>query len=173
MANSHKCQICSKREATCHIIDIVDGESRGLHLCDDCFREKAEKAKGQSSTIKMTSLLAELVESSAKQIAQMLKLTCPRCGMSYLDFHNQRRLGCPNDYEVFGGPMSELLEKIHGETRHLGKVPVGADGRPAHQAELRRLRQSLRRAVEQEHYEQAALLRDRIRQMEEARGGTQ
>jgi protein arginine kinase activator len=93
--------------------------------------------------------------------------------MSYVDFQTHRRLGCPNDYEAFGGPRSDLLEKIHGETRHSGKVPVGADGRAARQAELRRLRQALRRAVEQEHYEQAALLRDRIRQMEEARGRTE
>jgi protein arginine kinase activator len=167
MADGYKCQICGKRDATWHITDIVKGESRELHLCDDCA---TEKAKGKSS---MTKFLAELVESSAKQIAQMSKLVCPRCGMTYLDFQTQQRLGCPNDYEAFHGPMNELLEKTHGETRHLGKVPVGADGRPAHQAELRRLRQALRRAVEQEHYEQAALLRDRIRQMEEARGGTQ
>jgi protein arginine kinase activator len=173
MADGYKCQVCSKREATWHITDIVNGESRELHLCDDCARMKAEKAKGQSSMLKMTDFLAELVESSAKQIAQISKLVCPHCGMSYLDFHNQQRLGCPNDYEAFGEPMSELLTKIHGETRHLGKVPAGADGRAARQAELRRLRQALRRAVEQEHYEQAALLRDRIQQMEEARGGTQ
>jgi protein arginine kinase activator len=167
MANGHKCQICGKREATWLIVNVVSGEAPELRLCDECA---TQKAKGQTS---MTKFLAALVESSAKQIAQMSKLVCRRCGMSYLDFQTQQRLGCPDDYEAFGGPMNELLEKIHGETRHLGKVPVGADGRPAHQAELRRLRQSLRRAVEQEHYEQAALLRDRIRQMEEARGGTQ
>jgi protein arginine kinase activator len=167
MANGHKCQICGKREATWLIIDVVSGGTPELRLCDDCA---TEKAKGKTS---MTKFLAALVESSAKLIAQMSKLVCPRCGMSYRDFQTQQRLGCPNDYEAFRGPMNELLAKTHGETRHLGKVPVGADGRAARQAELRRLRQALRRAVEQEHYEQAVLLRDRIRQMEEARGGTQ
>jgi len=161
------CQICNKNTATWHITDIVNGESRELHLCDECAREKAK------SGASMTNFLADLVKSSTKQIGKMSKLVCPRCGASYLDFHTQRRLGCPHDYEAFGESMMSLLEKIHGDTRHMGKVPVGADGRAARQAELRRLRQALRRAVENEHYEEAALLRDRIRQTEEARGGVE
>lgn len=160
------CQLCNKKPATWHITDVVGGEPRELHLCDDCAKEKA---KGQS----MASFLDDLVKSSAKQIAQMSKLVCPRCGTSYLDFHTQRRLGCPHDYEAFGEAMMTLLEKVHRETSHVGKVPVGSDGRAARQAELRRLRQALRRAVEQEHYEEAALLRDRIQELEGARGGTQ
>ena len=166
MEQRRMCQICHKREATWHITDIVNGESRELHICDDCAREKAKEPTS------LTNFLADLVKSSAKQIAQMSKLVCPRCGASYLDFHTQRRLGCPHDYEAFGDSMTALLERVHGETRHLGKVPAGADGRAARQAELRRLRQALRRAVEQEHYEQAALLRDRIEQMEGTRGAS-
>lgn len=160
------CQLCNKKPATWHITDIVNGQTRELHLCEDCAKEKA---KGQS----MAGFLEDLLKSSAKQIARMSRLVCPHCGASYLDFHTQRRLGCPYDYEAFGQPMMALLEKIHGATSHVGKVPMGTDGRAARQAELRRLRQALRRAVEQEHYEEAALLRDRIRQLEEARRGPQ
>ena len=167
MQQGRLCQICHKKEATWHITDIVNGESRELHICDDCAREKATEPTS------LTTFLADLVKSSAKQIAQMSKLVCAHCGASYLDFHTNRRLGCPYDYEAFGESMTALLEKIHGATRHLGKVPAGADGRAVRQAELRRLHQALRRAVEQEHYEQAALLRDRIQQMEGARGGAQ
>ena len=167
MQQSRMCQLCHKKEATWHITDIVNGESRELHICEECAQEKSKAPKS------VATFLAELVKSSAKQIGQMAKLLCPRCGSSYLDFHTNRRLGCPYDYQAFGESMKALLEKIHGETRHLGKVPAGADGRAARQAELRRLHQTLRRAVDQEHYEEAALLRDRIQQMEGARGGAQ
>jgi protein arginine kinase activator len=161
MQQARLCQICLKKEAAYHFIEIVDGEPRDINFCEDCAREQV---KGQPS---LPNFLATLIKKSAKRVAKMSKLVCPRCGASYLDFQEHRRLGCAQDYEAFGESMMELLEKIHGETRHLGKVPAGADGRAARQAELRRLRQALRRAVEQEHYEQAALLRDRIQQMEE------
>jgi len=158
------CQVCKKKPAAWHITDIVDGHPRDLHLCDDCAREKAE---GQVS---ISDFLNSLVKGSAKQVAKMSRLVCSRCGMSYLDFHTQRRLGCPYDYEAFGESMTELLQKIHGETRHVGKVPCGEPGQAARQAELRRLRQALRRAIDQERYEEAARLRDHITKLEMFRG---
>ena len=159
-----QCQICNKNEATWHITDIVGGERRELHLCDECARAKA---KGQ---VTVTDFLTGLVKNSARQIAEMARLVCPHCQASFMDFHSQRRLGCPHDYEVFGDSMTDLLKKIHGATHHLGKVPRGADSQVARRAELRRLHQALRRAVDQEHYEQAALLRDRIQHMEDRPG---
>jgi protein arginine kinase activator len=85
-----------------------------------------------------------------------------------MEFKAGGRLGCPHDYEVFQEALLPLLERIHRSCRHVGKVAPHAQAHAVHQAELRDLRQQLRRAVEAENYEEAGRLRDRIREKETA-----
>jgi protein arginine kinase activator len=85
-----------------------------------------------------------------------------------MEFKAAGRCGCPNDYDVFREPLLPLLERIHRGSKHVGKVPPHALKHAAVQIELRDLRRQLRTAVEQEAYEEAARLRDRIRQKEQA-----
>ena len=85
-----------------------------------------------------------------------------------MEFKNAGRFGCPHDYDVFREPLLPLLERIHRGSKHVGKVPANALRLAALQTELRELRQQLRSAVEQEAYEEAARLRDVIRQKEKA-----
>jgi protein arginine kinase activator len=60
-----------------------------------------------------------------------------------------------------------ILQRIHRATRHAGKVPRrGVDLPHGPATNLLDLRQQFRRAVETEDYEQAAALRDLIRQKE-------
>jgi protein arginine kinase activator len=106
---------------------------------------------------------------------ELARLNCPTCGLKYMEFRADGRLGCPADYELFRAGLLPILQRIHRATCHVGKVPRrrAADpppGPPAPGAgragELLALRQQLRRAVETEHYERAAQLRDLIRQKE-------
>jgi protein arginine kinase activator len=85
-----------------------------------------------------------------------------------MEFKAAGRCGCPRDYDVFRAPLLPLLERIHRGVKHVGKVPLHAVQHAALQTELRDLRQQLRTAVEQESYEEAARLRDLIRQKEPA-----
>jgi len=85
-----------------------------------------------------------------------------------VDFRNTGRLGCPHDYEEFREELSPLLENIHGETRHCGKVPRRLPQSKQTQSELLQLRKQLLQAVNKEAYEEAARLRDRIRRLEES-----
>ena len=59
------------------------------------------------------------------------KQVCPVCQITFLEFRNSGRLGCPYDYEVFRDELMPLLENIHDETRHSGKVPKRARGTPS------------------------------------------
>ena len=82
-----------------------------------------------------------------------------------MEFRSDGRLGCPADYEVFRAGLLPILQRIHRATRHVGKVPrrLAPENRAA---EVLKLRQQLRRAVDAENYELAAQLRDLIRQKE-------
>ena len=56
-----------------------------------------------------------------------------------------------------------LLENIHDETRHSGKVPARAPRNSQQQTDLIQLRNELKRAVAAEDYEAAARIRDQIK----------
>jgi protein arginine kinase activator len=99
-------------------------------------------------------------------VGKEANLTCPDCGITYAEFRNQGRLGCPHDYEVFAEPLAEVLEKVHGATEHLGKLPHRAGADLTEQRQLMQLRRQLQEAVENEKYEEAARLRDLIKNKE-------
>ena len=64
-----------------------------------------------------------------------------------------------------------LLENIHDETRHSGKVPRRAPRNSQQQTTLIQLRNELKRAVAAEDYETAARVRDKIKSIEHEQQG--
>jgi protein arginine kinase activator len=92
---------------------------------------------------------------------------CDTCGTKFVEFRNTGRLGCPHDYDAFRDELLPLLENIHGDIKHAGKSPRRLPAAKAHQQELAQLRRKLSQAVTAEAYEEAARLRDRIRELEE------
>jgi protein arginine kinase activator len=158
-----KCQSCNK-PATVHLTDIVNGKKREVHLCQGCA-EKQQILKQQE--LNLSAILQTVIGQHIGQPTDELsRLACPSCGVKYMEFKAEGRLGCPHDYAVFRDPLLPLLEKIHRATRHKGKVPPNAARHAARQAELMELRQKLRRAVDAEAYEEAARLRDQIKTKE-------
>lgn len=84
-------------------------------------------------------------------------LSCPDCGWTLRDLRQTSRLGCPNDYEVFADYVGEMLERLHGHEQHV-------DWREDNL--LDQLNAELDTAVNQEDYESAARIRDRIQELE-------
>lgn len=157
-----KCKYCAN-PATVHLTPI-QGEGAGgtLHLCAGCA-EKHELGKGQELNLSM--ILQALIGAHVGAWSDELsRLQCPACGMKYMDFRAEGRLGCPHEYSVFRKGLLPLLERIHRAEQHQGKRPrrhpVGADAA----WEVIQLRRQLGEAITAESYERAALLRDQIRQ---------
>ena len=88
--------------------------------------------------------------------------TCPACGFTTADFKKTGRLGCPQCYESFAGELKSLLRAVHRSSQHVGKVPSKESIRVQLTAEIAGLQKSLDRAIYDEHYEEAAQLRDKI-----------
>ncbi len=160
-----KCHDCGKKKATVHLTDIVDGFKNELHLCPDC----AEKRQlMQKQEVNLPAILETLIGQHLGQLTdELARLTCPACGIKYMEFRAEGRLGCPNDYEAFRAGLQPLLERIHrGTVRHVGKTPRRGTRLGPALAELIDLRRKLHEAVEAEEYEKAARLRDLLRQKE-------
>jgi protein arginine kinase activator len=158
-----KCGRCSK-PAVLHITEIRHGDVQALHLCESCAKEylKHSEAGGPAETATEEGKEAEVAEGSDAADQQ----TCPNCGITFKEFRSQGRLGCPHDYVAFQEELLPLLENIHGETQHVGKVPKRAPRASQHQYQLIRLRNRLKAAVDEEMYEEAARLRDEIGTLE-------
>jgi len=156
------CQRCKKQPATVHLTEILQNEKRERHLCEDCAREEGVAVKAQINLQDILSGMLEAHHTAGKEA----NLACPDCGITYAEFRDQGRLGCPNDYEVFAEPLKEILEKVHGAAEHTGKLPRRAGADLTTQRQLMQLRRQLQAAVEGEKYEEAARLRDLIREKE-------
>jgi protein arginine kinase activator len=158
-----KCQQCNKA-ATFFITEILTEEQfEDHHLCEECASKYLgeESAKGNGVKSGFTAVAEESDELSA-----LNQRECPSCGIKFVEFRNTGRLGCPHDYDEFREELTTLLENIHGETRHCGKTPRRLPQARQTQSELVQLRKQLHQAVTREAYEEAAQLRDRIRQLE-------
>jgi protein arginine kinase activator len=159
-----KCQSCESA-ATVHLTDIINGCKKELHLCQACA-EQQQLIKKQE--LNLPAILQTLIGHHIGQLTdELARLACPLCGIKYMEFRAEGRLGCPNDYLVFRAGLAPLLERIHRAGKHVGKVPRHQPS-AARQTELVELRQKLRLAVESESYEEAAGLRDLIRKKEAA-----
>ncbi len=168
-----KCQKCAK-PATFHITDIERGKPREYHFCDEHARQHLTPAEEPSEPASaMGELAKKLAVSSGvtREPSPADKQVCPNCNITFLEFRNSGRLGCPYDYEVFRDELMPLLENIHDETRHSGKVPRRAPRNSQQQTTLIQLRNDLKRAVAAEDYESAARVRDKIRSIEHEQQG--
>jgi protein arginine kinase activator len=158
-----KCQFCSKA-ATVHLTTIENKQKKELHLCQACAEEH-QVVKHQQ--LNLPAILQTLIGQHVGQWTDELsRLTCPACGVKYMEFRREGRLGCPHDYDVFRAGLEPLLQRIHRADRHKGKRPRRLEDRRARAAELTELRQRLRAAIDREAYEDAARIRDLLRQKE-------
>lgn len=162
-----KCSRCSK-PATLHITEIRHGTVQAVHLCESCAQEYLSSSSLNEVADPADQLAAQLGQLDEGELREYDDLVCPNCGLTFREFRQQGRLGCPHDYVAFEEELMPLLENIHGETQHVGKFPKRAPHESQRQYELIRLRNQLRSAVEDEQYEEAARLRDEIQTLESA-----
>jgi protein arginine kinase activator len=153
-----KCQKCTKA-ATMHITEVLtEDQFEELHLCEDCAQHFLFAPGKNGVKVDGGDDSDELLSS---------KSTCSVCGIKFVEFRNSGRLGCPHDYADFREELLPLLENVHGETKHVGKTPRRLPTTRKVSNELLQLRKLLSQAVTKEAYEEAARIRDRIRQLEE------
>lgn len=159
-----RCQRCPK-QASLHITEIEGGEYEEYHFCEDCAQKYLYEPQAKVAEAKAGAATAT---AEAEEMSELNQRVCPECGMKFKEFRTQGRLGCAHDYISFREELMPLLENIHGEVRHRGKSPRRRPKDKERRAELATLRKDLKKAVDQEDYEAAARLRDRIKTLEEA-----
>jgi protein arginine kinase activator len=132
-------------------------------MCEDCAQKYLYETQAKEIVGK-----GEGVGAQEEEIAALNSRTCPHCGLKFQEFRNSGRLGCPFDYDIFHNELTPLLENIHGDVEHKGKMPRRQPRSGPVRTELAQMRKQLQQAVNREDYEEAAKLRDQIKHMEQA-----
>lgn len=170
------CEKCQKREATIMVTEIMNGRKREMRLCSQCA---AQLRTGMGEEFSLSRLLSGILggylQADEPNQIDAEKITCPGCGMTYGEFVRDSQFGCADCYNTFGLLIEQNLKRIQISSRHTGKKPkyqkhgvsfeetVEQIQKEENRTEqLRLLQARLQEALQEEEYEQAALLRDEI-----------
>lgn len=157
------CNICGTQEATIHLTEIINSQMIEIHLCENCAQEKGTDFKTHFSLGDILAGISETDKGQGPQTKDAVK--CSGCGMTYEDFSKSGRLGCANCYQVFSLLLTPLIKRVQRSMHHIGKKPsrVPREIRATH--DLRLLQDQLNKYIESEKFEEAAKVRDEIRQI--------
>jgi protein arginine kinase activator len=166
------CQRCQERQASVQVIKMMGNEKTSIFLCESCAKEKGDLMNQLTTQpFDFHNLLSGLLNMesppSGLTPAHPMPLRCESCNMSYTQFTQYGRFGCPNCYENFANRLEPLLRRIQNNTQHTGKVPRKSGEKIRRQRELERLRKEMQQVIQQEQFEQAAAIRDQIRALEQ------
>lgn len=167
-----RCDRCQERQATVHMTDISEMEIQDeTHLCSECAESEGLQYNVEldlSDLIPDELNIDELDEIQERE-EEISGLECPKCGMTFEEFQETRRLGCPDDYEIFSPGLDPILEQIHDRLEHTGKVPSGVTETIELEHRIQQKQHELQTAVNEEEFEKAADLRDEIDELKEKR----
>ena len=168
------CQNCMQRESVVHLTKIVNGQTTQTHLCQEC----AQKIQGFSFAIypgMVPDFLQALFGHDPINNEQGLEVTlqekCSGCDRTFIQIQQAGRMGCGKCYDKFQSQMELLLRRIHGGVNHVGKVPERSGAAIKNRKSIVELKNKLHELVNKEEFEEAAVIRDRIRELESNGGG--
>ncbi|MEM7014823.1 MAG: UvrB/UvrC motif-containing protein [Verrucomicrobiota bacterium] len=173
-----ECDVCKKDNASVFLTQVVEGKVQKVNLCEEC-------AKSKGVTDPTGFNLADLLKGMGKESVQEKSsrgATCTNCGFSHGDFKKTGRMGCSDCYDVFEDELEGLLKAMHKGLQHAGKRPGGftpdfaeefdfdeiqADSEePDPRNRIAALQEQLATSIEDENYEEAARIRDELREIE-------
>lgn len=164
------CTNCNLREASFHYKQIIGGKKNEQHLCGVCAHELGYL--GQSESIfDIGPILNDFISMPLSHSATKSVSGCQFCGTTYDVFRRTGLLGCDKCYEAFGSIIESTLSQIQPATVHKGTLSGSAGEKIRKENELGSLKDELKKAIIEERYEDAAVIRDKIKNMEEKENG--
>ncbi|MDR1734031.1 MAG: UvrB/UvrC motif-containing protein [Oscillospiraceae bacterium] len=170
------CEQCGKREATTFLSQRINDDVTEKHLCAQCAAEAGLNLI--PGGISLADLFGSVLATGT--VPPPKSKTCPQCGATMSAISKVGKVGCAECYRTFREELLPSLQRMHGTVRYMGKAPCGAPagatpleaptglnaplGAPSPASEKR---EALKQAIAEERYEDAAMLRDEIRKLEE------
>jgi len=173
-----KCERCKHNDATIHLSEIVKDVKSEIHLCEHCSRDVGLNTRGSNFSLSLPEMLTflnvdELSDHGDKNI-------CARCGCTLLEYKREGKLGCPDCYICLEDEIEAVVADYYAEKNYRGKKPFYNDltaetlrlnnVKIKDKINIDELLAQLEHAVSEEKYEEAAVLRDKIRDFNRSGG---
>lgn len=159
------CEKCGKYAATTHIKTVIDGVVYEKNLCSDCAKSEG---MGDFTSGSLSDILASVFGESAPNLNTSSLKKCECCGSTFSDISKSGKVGCPNCYKVFKNELLPYLKRVHGSIEHVGKIPDKHIENVSENSEnAEDLKKQLKELIKQENYEQAAIVRDKIKSLQD------
>lgn len=155
------CSECKINQATVHITKIVNGVKKEIHLCGECAKKL--ESLGGFKFVNESDFLIPMFNLSGEEVKSRGKI-CSECGTSLSDFNKSGYLGCAKCYSEFADYLHPVIKRVQRGSKHVGKIPSG-NAELSVAREYDRLSAELNRAIEEERYEDAAAIRDKLRKI--------
>lgn len=159
------CQKCQTNLATIRYAEVVDGHVTEQQLCPACV---SVLEGGASSGFELADVQHSR-RAPAPRVAgenERNQQACGVCGMPLTSIVAHHRVGCPSCYTNFEPQIAPLLLAEHRSGFHKGKTARALTTRDRLRTDLYSKKALLRSIVKAENYEEAARLRDEIRQLQ-------
>ncbi len=178
------CDNCGKKEANVRYSENINGKKKTLNLCEECSKKLGINEIDFSMPINFSSFFGEFMEDFGNKefitplINSVKTLKCEDCGYTFDDIVNEGRLGCGNCYEVFEDKLDPIIKNIQGSNTHVGRIGKIIDQKiekkvnnntkdnkkeKEKEDKIFELEDSLRNAIKEERYEDAAKIRDELK----------
>lgn len=186
------CQSCGKHEATTHVKTIVNGVVTERDLCTECAQKEGvanwnpfqSLGSFENPFFSLSNLFGSFLGSSLPETITR----CPVCGSSFRDISQSGKVGCSECYNLFYDQLLPSIQRLHGSPSHTGKNPTGQamqvmphseltvsehKGPSERELKIAQYQQELQDAIAKQDFEQAAVLRDQIRDLQQKEGPQQ
>ena len=161
------CQNCGKHEATTHIKRVVNGETTQAHLCAHCASQLGYGDVFSDFGFNFGDFFGGFFSQPAMPAVGTSKAErCPMCGASFQEIVKSGKIGCAECYDKFYDLLLPSVQRIHGKTAHSGKIAANNEIEIKKEDVIEELKTKLSQAIEEQNFEYAAELRDKIKEME-------
>lgn len=162
------CQKCGKNQATTYYQQTINGKTTAVQLCSSCASQMGIEMFGSSA---INNMFSEFLTNTFNAPSLGTDKVCDRCHTSLNEIMNSGKVGCDECYQAFNRELLPSIENIHGKSQHIGKISVSADSKWRKRAQIEQLKADLDQAVQNQEFENAAELRDKIKALEKEMEG--
>ena len=148
------CSNCGKNNASITYKQNINGKKITLNLCDNCAHE-----------IGIFNSFDDIFSPMILDFEYVLpeEIKCKKCGYTLSKYRSTGLFGCDECYNTFKKEIDEILLKIQGKNRQI-KEEKNIKKESINQID--KLKQELQELVKQEKFEEAAVIRDKIKDLE-------
>ena len=181
-----KCDNCGKNNANIRYYRNINGVEKQMNLCEECSKKLGiTNEMNFNMPIDFSSFWGGFFEdfdtpSLLNLVSGESELKCKGCNNTFEDILDTGKFGCPECYETFENEIDELINRMHGRNRHVGRLGSGEKIRVENNSntekkenikpennKLEELKAKLKDLIKEENYEEAAKVRDEIKKIGE------